>query len=72
MVLWPGAVRRSGRGFSVEIITAETVPIVTFCFVFRCRSGNKTDAELWEEHVQENQYRPTDERLSPLCECLFY
>lgn len=36
-------------------------------FLF-CRSRDEADAKLWEEHVQEDQYRPSVECPSPLCE----
>ena len=32
------------------------------------RPGHQADAELWEEHLQEDQHRPPDEHPRSLCE----
>lgn len=39
---------------------------------FFCRSRHEANAELWEEHVQEDQHRPSDECPSPLCKSLIF
>lgn len=37
-----------------------------------CRSGDKAYAKLWEEHLQEDQHRPSDECPSAMCESSNY
>lgn len=32
------------------------------------RSRDEADAKLWEDHIQEDQYRPSDEFPCHLCE----